>query len=110
MKKWDDCKRRVRARKAEQAHKAKALETDMTLAPRELKMPEPFYSALIGYFHADNVKNLNIEDIDSLRRDLVNIALNLCDGKKHPAARMLQMGHGTIYLYMTKYDLHAVES
>lgn len=105
MSRWERTERRQRSTNAEQKRKAQALETEKLIAPRELKMPEPFYSALIHYFDSSRVNKLQLSDIDNLKRDLINIALNLCDGNKQAACRILHIGHATIYLYKTKYDI-----
>lgn len=72
------------------------------LQPRLILMPEPFYSALIHYFHPDNVKKLFIEDIGNLRRDMLVIALNLNDGNNTQAANMLKVARATVLLHKSK--------
>lgn len=69
----------------------------IALLPRELNLPEPFKSALAHYFEAENIQNLDWGQVARLKSDLLNIALNVCDGNKTAAGRLLGMGRDTIH-------------
>lgn len=69
---------------------------NMALLPRELNLPEPFKSAVSHYFTAENVARLDWSQIEQLKKDMLNIALNLNDGNKTAAGRLLGLHRVTI--------------
>ena len=72
------------------------------LLPRELNLPEPFHSALAEYFDAENISKTQWGQVAQLKKDLVNIAVNMADGNKAEAAKILGISRNSIHEMIEK--------
>ncbi len=97
--------RKARKLNQNQKDKVKARDIENIVYPRKISLPEPFYSAIIDYFKKDNVKQLDVSKIKDLKRDLINIALNLNDGNISRAARMLNLSTWTVSQINAKLNI-----
>ena len=74
------------------------------LAPTQVHIPEPFLGAVGHYFEQENVTKLKYEQVNELKVDLCNVALNMCDGNKTKACKMLGISRATLIEILTRAE------
>ena len=70
-----------------------------------INLPEPYDSAVGHYFEDTNIKHLDWSQVDQLKRDLITITLNLCDGNITQASVKLGMKRTTLVEIKNRMNL-----
>lgn len=71
----------------------------------EVVLPEPFKTELSCYFNASKFECLDWSRVDDLKKDILVIALRLCNGNQVRVADLLGMKRSHVFELRKRYGL-----